>query len=495
MLAPELPRAAAWFAPALVLILAFAAAPAARADEVILSDGAIVRGEVLADPADGPVRVALARGDDQAIVEIPRAQVRAVRRLDDAEERLVVGAEEALLAGEHARAVELLLKLVERRPEDARAHRELGFALVLGGRPDAALAPLERACDLDPIDFEVWLACAQTLQRLGRRDEAIERFRRAARLGPRHTVAWRALAQLLQERAAERAAAQQTDAAASDRREALETLERAGREDPRDEDVAIEHAAALVAGEDEAEHARARELLTAFAARVPEATRVPRFLARLEAASGAHAEAAARAQALLAREGLPDALREALAAEAALYGWLAAGAPGFAPRDLDAGEPACDPARAARQLRGLLELLPEDGRLQLALGRALLRAGEHELGRRWLERAALAGPRPVVADALLLQQAAAALQAAPAGEPVATLFGPTVAVTQAHRLVALAPWWLASHRTLTRALRREERFAEEAAAHRAALPWASEAERAALEAAAREAEELARGDG
>ncbi len=465
--------------PLLLAVLLLFAALTARADEVVLVDGAEVRGEVLSDEPGQPVRVAVRRGDDQGVIEIPRAQVRAVRRFDSDEERLVLAAEDALLAGAAPRAAELLRQLVERRPDDPRAHRELAFALTLGGEAEQAAAHLERACALDPIDFEAHLAWAQALQRLGRRDEAVERFRRAARLGPRHTVAWRALAELLLARGR-----------AADRAEALDALTRAGREDPADEQVALEHAAALVAGPDAVEHARAREVLAAVVARRPDAVRAARFLARLQAAAGEHAAAAEQVEALLSRADLPlpEDHREALAAERALYRWLAAGARTLAPEGLDAGARECPLERAVRQLRGLLELLPDDARLQLALARVLLRSGEVAAGRAWLERAALAGPRPVIADALLLQQAAAALQAE---DPPQALFGEAIALSKAERLVALAPWWTASHRTLAGALGRAGRFEEAAAAYRAAVAWAAAAERAGLEAAAAEAERLA----
>ena len=431
-------------------------AAAARADEVILRDGTEVQGEVLAGPDDGPVRLAVERGRGRVVVEIPRAEVRYVRRLGGEDQRLSRRAEEALLGSDVPAAVRLLEQLVARRPDDPRAHRELGFALLLANRDAAAATRLERACDLDRLDFEAHLALAQALQRLERLDQAIDRFREAAGLGPSHPGVWRALAQLLLARRAPR-----------DREEALRALRRAQQAAPRDEDAAVEHAAAWLEGGRPDDRAQARRVLSDYVARVPGSLRAGRLLAQLLAAQGEHAGAAAQTAALLARRDLAPPLREALEAERALYAWLAAGAAAVAPEGLDAGAPQCELARAARQLDALLDLTDHPG-LALARARVALRAGNAGPAAELLERLTLEAPPPVAADALLLQRVAAALLAE------RPLEADGLAPAKARRLVALAPWLATAHRALGRALEREGDFAAAAAAYEAGAAVAAD---------------------
>ena len=121
----------------LSLVLVLALGPLARADEVILWDGSVVRGQLQDDPGADTVRVAVQRGDDLVVVEVPQEQIRRVRRLDAAEQRLVSGAEEALIAGDTGRAVALLESLLRLRPKDPRAHRELAWDADAKAKLDA----------------------------------------------------------------------------------------------------------------------------------------------------------------------------------------------------------------------------------------------------------------------------------------------------------------------------------------------------------------------
>jgi tetratricopeptide (TPR) repeat protein len=423
---------------------------------VILWDGSVVRGR-LEGPLDGPVlKVVVRRGDDEATVEVPAAKVRRIRRLAADEERLVVRAEESLLAGDHARAVAVLEALVRLRPKDPRAHRELGFALLLAERPHDAVGPLQKAVEIDAIDVEAHLLLARALESSKKLGPAIDAYRQATRVGPKHVRAWRALARLLLERATQ-----------EDRREALDAFRRASKEDPADEAVALEWAQALL----EQDPAQARAVLEGFVKRQPKAVRAGRALAQLEAVQGKHAAAVERLDALLAEPGLPPDLRERLAAEVSLYAWLASGAKAPAPPGTDAAElfPAALPA-AERTLVLQLELLPEDGRLHLALARVLLRANRIEDARGVLERAALAGPAAVAEDALVLQEAAGVLLGAAriAGVPAPrVLLGEGASEPRARRLVALVPWAEAAHVTLAEVLVRAGDFAGAAKAYRA----------------------------
>lgn len=476
-------------APALALAVSGATARAAD-DEVILRDGTSIHGEVVEERPD-LVRVAVARGLDRVVIDLPRAQVHWVRRLAAADARLQRDAEAALVRGDVAAAVSALRRLVELRPDDPRARRELGFALLLQGDHAGAAATLERACALDTIDFESHLQLAQALEALGRSDEAIERFRRASRLGPRHVVAWRGLARLLQARGARR-----------DREEALDALARAAREAPDDERLALERAAALAApGPDGAPEpgslARARAVLEEHVGRRPAAAAATRSLGRLLAASGEPARARERLAALAARDDVAPEVREAARAEAALYAWLVGGLRAPAPAGLDAGADDVDLAWAARALDLLLDDLPHPALAPpalLARARVALRAGELDEAGEWLEHAALAAAadgdaaRAILADALLLQGVVVALRRAPAGP----LFGPEVAAAKARQAARLLPWLPAAHEALAAALERDGAYEEAAQAFvRAAARAREPQERDRLEAAAAGAREAA----
>lgn len=442
------------------------------ADEVILKDGTSIRGRVVEEGPD-VVRVAVLRGGDRVVVELPRGRVHWVRRLGEAAARIERDAEAALVAGDLGAAVAALRSLVAARPDDPRAHRELGFALILQGAHADAVAHLERACAIDPIDFEAHLQLAQALEALGRPDEAIARYRCAAGLGPRHVVAWRGLARLLLARGGPR-----------DRAEALDALARATREAPDDEALLLERVDALLAAPDGDRAGEARAILQEHVARRPASARAGRRLARLLALAGEPGRARDQAAALAGCEAAPADARERARAEAALYAWIATGAPGLAPAGLDAGDDAVDLDAAARALDLLLEAPAGEGpavedevllaRLLLARARVDVRAARLDEASRRLDRAAveaslLPGAGDVLADVLLLQEVVAALRREPG---LRALFGPDVAAAKARRAAALVPWLVAAHETLARALEREGAFDE------AALAWTRGAARA-----------------
>lgn len=471
-------------AAGLALSLALTVAEPARADdEVILKDGTSIRGLVMDDQGD-VVRIAVLRGADRVVVELPRGLVHWVRRLAEADAQLERDAQEALVRGDLTTAIAILQRLAAARPQDARAQRELGFVLLLHGDPDAAARALERSCALDPIDFEAHLQLAQALDALGRQDDAILRFRQAAHLGPRHVVAWRSLARLLLVRRA-----------AKDLEEARRALGRAALEAPDEEAIVLEQVEALLPGWERGapeapgpgDAAAARALLEQHVGRRPAAVVAGRRLARLLACTGDPSRARDRAQAIARATDVAPAERERARAEASLYAWLAAGLAGAAPGGLDAGEAGVDLDWAARGLELLLDDLPwpaVEGRLLLARARVALRAERPDEAGAWLESAAFSAP-DVVSDALLLQEVVASHAREPKSH---ALFGPNVSAGKARRAATLAPWLASTHESLARALERDGAFDEAALSwERAAARSEDPTERARLEAAAADA--------
>ena len=483
-----------------VLFLLSFIGPLAWADEVILKDGSVVRGEVLESDDEAPLRIRVVRGQSRVVVDIPRDDIRWVRPLDGDTERTLAKVEALLLEGKHDPAVELLRGLVEQHPRDARAQRELGFALLLKNDFQAGAQALERACALDPLDLESHLALARAQEQLAQLDAAIETYRKACLLGPTHSRVFRRLGELLLERHARRldepAPSEEAQRAAQkDRAEALRAYERAARIDPLDEGIALERAATLLGSDEEREHQQAVEILKAFLRKAPQAAGAVRMLAQIEAAQGEPKLALLRIVGLLKRQDLPGPLRHRLEAEAALYSWLQAGAKTPAPPGMDAGDPKVDLAQARLRLVFLLDLLPEDARLQLALARIELRAGEIDEARTWLDRVVLSEPKAVHPDAALLQQICLDLLRAkllPNGSAPETFFGEGVALPKARRLVRLAPWLTAAHRTMGQALERGGQFKAAAQAYADGIAWSAGSDKESLIKAAQAALEKAK---
>jgi len=71
-----------------------------------------------------------------------------------------------------AEAVPILDAAGKAHPRSARAHTELGRALLEAGKPDAAARSLKRAVDLDPVAWAVRLLLGRAYQQLGRLAEA-----------------------------------------------------------------------------------------------------------------------------------------------------------------------------------------------------------------------------------------------------------------------------------------------------------------------------------
>lgn len=88
------------------------------------------------------------------------------------------------LARKYYRYRELGMKKLKQMPHDAQAHLELALEESdhFSNEP-AALALLERACELEPRMIEAWLFRARALLRLGRHAEAVECAQRVEDVG------------------------------------------------------------------------------------------------------------------------------------------------------------------------------------------------------------------------------------------------------------------------------------------------------------------------
>lgn len=67
-------------------------------------------------------------------------------------------------------------------PEGAYLFANLGYAYLLGGDYEKAVAALERACVLDPLDHRAWHNLGESLRRLGREERAALMLRQASAL-------------------------------------------------------------------------------------------------------------------------------------------------------------------------------------------------------------------------------------------------------------------------------------------------------------------------
>lgn len=100
--------------------------------------------------------------------------------------------------GAPKRAIPLLQRVLELRPDDPDAHGDLGYALLAAGDFMAAAERLERAAELAPDDPGVRLNLGSALLNLGRTQQAETEYRHALRLNPGDAAAARNLGILLQ---------------------------------------------------------------------------------------------------------------------------------------------------------------------------------------------------------------------------------------------------------------------------------------------------------
>lgn len=80
--------------------------------------------------------------------------------------------------------------VVRKRPANARAHANLGFALAQTGQHDAAIAHYVEALRLKPANAEAHNNIGASLVQAGSIDDAITHYREAIRLAPRYAEAY-----------------------------------------------------------------------------------------------------------------------------------------------------------------------------------------------------------------------------------------------------------------------------------------------------------------
>ncbi len=82
-----------------------------------------------------------------AVPGLPMAE-----QLESAADRLAAEVRTAISQGSWERAVRAARRLAELEPQQASSHFLLGLGLQRSGRPAEALAPLERAVQLEPLN-------------------------------------------------------------------------------------------------------------------------------------------------------------------------------------------------------------------------------------------------------------------------------------------------------------------------------------------------------
>jgi len=102
----------------------------------------------------------------------------------------------ALNAKHPEEAQQIAEEILRREPRNARALHILGFALLIQGRAEAAVAPLEAAAR-GRHDPEIETQLALALSQLGRRDDALSRLKRASKRQPPYAPAFHGLGSLL----------------------------------------------------------------------------------------------------------------------------------------------------------------------------------------------------------------------------------------------------------------------------------------------------------
>ena len=102
----------------------------------------------------------------------------------------------ALNAKRPKEAQRIAEEILRRDPRHPRALHILGFALLIQGRAEAAVAPLEAAAR-GRHDPEIETRLALALSQIGRREEALSRLKRAVKRQPPYPLAFHGLGTLL----------------------------------------------------------------------------------------------------------------------------------------------------------------------------------------------------------------------------------------------------------------------------------------------------------
>jgi len=139
-----------------------------------------------------PVLAALVWGAGRALAAAGRLEPRVALGVL-AVAAAALGARTIDRNADYASAVSLWRGAAAARPENARAHYNLGTALRAAGQDAAAVAALERAVALAPTS-PAWNNLGNALQGLGRLDEAAAAHRRAIDLDPSNLAAYYNLA-------------------------------------------------------------------------------------------------------------------------------------------------------------------------------------------------------------------------------------------------------------------------------------------------------------
>ncbi|MEM7707295.1 MAG: sulfotransferase [Pseudomonadota bacterium] len=95
----------------------------------------------------------------------------------------------SLRAGDLGAALAAMHKMARIPGAPAAVHSDLAKLLLQAKRPDQAIAPLKRAIELYPEDFESWNNLGGAWRRLGRLDDSADAYQRALALRPMASVA------------------------------------------------------------------------------------------------------------------------------------------------------------------------------------------------------------------------------------------------------------------------------------------------------------------
>ena len=104
------------------------------------------------------------------------------------------------LRGDHARAIAAMQRAVELRPVDSLYHNTLGSIFGSSGDFDNAIRALRRACELQPDLAIAWYNLGVVLTRCVRTEEATDALKRAVALEPGHVDARALLGDMLRTR-------------------------------------------------------------------------------------------------------------------------------------------------------------------------------------------------------------------------------------------------------------------------------------------------------
>ncbi len=99
-------------------------------------------------------------------------------------------------AGRYQEAAEMYRKLIAEDPEDASLRTSLAGTLGALGRYDEAMAELDRAVELDPLNVEAYHNRAVIFERRGAPERAVEEYRTVLRYQPQYEPSQRALVRL-----------------------------------------------------------------------------------------------------------------------------------------------------------------------------------------------------------------------------------------------------------------------------------------------------------